>query len=201
MSQDSGVTWTDPVIISNIGERPADLTAQTMDKTGNIHFLQLTGKESLTIVDQLWNGSRWVAQTPKVIYISDRGVPSSLTASISSKGNLLVSVLVDYPYATNELQGSILSVDRSLGLPKEIQNPSPVILAPVGPSVSVAEEKTDVVQPSSQEPSVKNIKESPSWFVKNRNLIGVLLVGTILLLIIVIFRPISRKQNDLKKTS
>jgi hypothetical protein len=172
-----------------------------MDRAGNIHFLQLAGEENLTIVDQMWNGSRWIAQTPKDLYISDRGVPSAITASISSKGNLLVSVLVDYPYATNELKGSILSVSRSLGLPKGIQTPSPVILAPAGPSISVTEEKTDVVQPPSQDLSVKNIKETPSWFAKNRNLIGLLLVGTILLLVIVIFRPISRKQNDLKKTS
>jgi hypothetical protein len=201
MSQDSGVTWSDPVIISSIDERPADLTAQTMDKAGNIHFMQLAGKENLTIVDQMWNGSRWVPQTPKDLYISDRGVPSAISASISSKGNLLVSVLVDYPYAVNELKGSILSVSKSLGLPKGIQTPSPVILAPAGSSISVTEEKMDVVQPSSQDPSVKNIEDAPSWFVKNRNVIGLLLVGTILLLIIFIFRPISRKQNDPKKTS
>jgi hypothetical protein len=202
VSQDSGATWSDPVIISSIEDRPADLTAQAMDSAGNIHFLQLAGKNQIMIERRMWNGSRWISQASKDLSLSNRGIPSSITASVSSKGNLVVSVLVDYPEATDGLMANVLSVGKSIKLPQGGQTPQPAILVEAAePTAVVTAESPEIGEPAANDVSVQDIKEPQSLLSENRNLVGLFLVGGILLSILVVFWPLSKKHADQKKIS
>jgi hypothetical protein len=194
ISQDGGATWSSPVIVSSISANTT-LTTQIMDRTGNLHFLQLTTEDNLIILNHhMWDGSRWVSQKPKELYIQDRGVLSSITAGVSSKGNLLVSVLADYPYLTDELKSGILSVGKSLGLPEEIQTPYPAIITVAEPTVVATEEISNILETPTQISPVRGLNFSLSSLA-NKNLIGFLLLGGIIVLIFVIFRPNARKKR------
>jgi hypothetical protein len=150
----------------------------------------------------MWNGSRWIPQASKDLYTSNRGIPSSITASVSSEGNLVVSVMVDYSEMTDGLMTNVLSVGKFIDLPQEGQNSQPAILvAAVAPTVVATAESPAVIEPSAQDSPVQSIKETRSLLTENRNLVGLLLVGVILLLIVVVFWPLSRKHANLKKTS
>lgn len=194
ISQDGGATWNNPVIVSSISANTS-LTTQIMDRTGNLHCLQLTTENNLIILNHhMWDGSRWVSQKPKELYIQDRGVLSSITAGVSSKGNLLVSALADYPYLTDELKSGILSVGKSLGLPEEIQTPYPAIIAVAEPTVVVSEDISNILQTPTQTSALSGLTSSLSSLL-NKNLVGFLLLSGIIVLIIVIFRPNARKKK------
>jgi hypothetical protein len=200
ISQDGGVTWSSPVIVSSISSNTS-LATQTMDRAGNLHFLQLTGKDNLTFLSHMWNGSSWISQEPQELYIKDRGIPSSITAGVSSNGDLLVSVLVDYPYLTSELKWGILSLGKSLELPEEMQTPYPAIIAVAEPTSGVAEDMSNILQSTAQTLPVSDLNNLPSSSSRNKNLVGILLLGGLIVLISIIFLSIFRKHDNPKKTS
>ncbi len=198
ISHDGGLTWNRPIIVSSINT-DTSLTAQTKDRTGNLHFLQLTGEGNLLILNHMWDGSRWISQEPKELYIKDQGVPSSITAEVSSQGNLLVSVLVDYPYLTDESKSSIICISKSLGLPEEIPTSSPSFIATVEPAAVKTQETTDILQSPTQVPSVSDLSDSSPFLSKSQ--VGLLLLGGILVLLSIIFWPIFRNRDNPKKRS
>jgi hypothetical protein len=198
---DGGVTWGSPIIVSSI-DTNLSLTDQTMDRAGNVHLLQLTNQDNVIVLEQqMWNGSGWISQNPKEIYLRDQAIPSSITASVSSKGNLLTYVLADDPNLANGLKSSISSLNKSLNLPEEIPSPYPAIIPVAEAAVVLTEATSEVLQSPTQISPATDLNTSSSSLSQIKNLVGILLVGGILILIIVIFRPISRKPDKLQKTS
>lgn len=202
ISQDSGVTWSRPIIVSSVSTTTS-LTTQTIDLAGNLYFLQLTGKDNQMISGYKWNGLNWSSQVSKVLYIKEPRVLSSIAAGVSSKGHLLVSILVDYSSSlTEELESDILSTGISLGLPDKMPTPYPAVIATAEPSEIMTGETPNTaytVQPSAPVSSITSVSDFPSS--SSKNLVGFLLLGGILGLISIILWPISRKRANSKRLS
>ena len=115
------------MIVSDISSLES-LASQSMDKAGKLYYLQLTGVDNLTVLSHLWNGSGWILQESKELYVKDQGVLSFITAAVSSKGTLLVSVLTSYLPPKDDLKGRILSMSKSFEVPDQLQDPSPAII-------------------------------------------------------------------------
>jgi hypothetical protein len=197
-SQDGGLTWSRPLIISSVNANTS-LTSQTSDVAGNMYFLQLTGKNNQTIFSEVWNGSNWSGQDPKELYIKDSGIPSSITASVSPTGDLVATVLVNYPFLNDEYKNSVFSMSKPLELPEVIPTPYTAAIAVAEPKISVTEELPNVLESPPQVTSVTNLNDLPSSVSGNKNMVGFLLLGGVIVLIIVIFRPIVWKKNTRKK--
>jgi hypothetical protein len=174
------------------------LISQTIDRAGNLHLLELSGDRP-TISDQVWNGSQWTPQELKELYVRDRGIPNSIAGSISSEGNLLLSVAIDFPPTTGPVQDGIVSVDKSFSLPKDIPA-SPAYTIVTQPSVVATAGASDAVSSSTQTSPLSGLSDSQSSLERNKNIVGLLLVGGVLILIILIFRPIARRQKRVENS-
>jgi hypothetical protein len=200
ISGDNGLTWSSPVILSSVQDDPS-LTVQTIDKAGNLYFLQLSNEDRLKILDHTWNGSGWTSQEPKEFYIKDRGTPTALTAGVSSQGNLRLSVLVSYPDLTGQAKSGIWSLGKTLQLPPDVLAPAPAILPGLEASVVVTEPAADPLQSPTQVSPLQNLNRSSRPISANKNLVGVLLLGGIVVLLVIIFRPFTRPQANPKKST
>ena len=199
ISQDGGVTWSSPIIISSVNANSTSLMAQTMDQAGNLHLLELAGQDHPMISDQVWNGSQWSSEKVKELYVRDHGIPSAIAGSISSDGNLLLSVVVDFPPAIDQVAHGILSVDKSFNLPEDLPASLPYVIASQPVAASTAG-PSEVVSSSTQTSPLDNLSDPQASLEKNKNIVGLLLVGGVLILIILIFRPIARRQNRVENS-
>lgn len=193
VSQDGGLTWSNPAVITSIS-LARNLTAQTMDTAGRLYFLQLVSNDKTTILNKIWNGSNWISEEPKELYINDRVVPSSITTTITSNGNLLLSVLVDYPYLSDGLKNDLLTVGKSLELPEVTQTPYAAIIPSVQPTHIAAEATSAILLAPTPDLPVASSNKFWLFLSGNKNLVGFLLLGGILIMIVVVFRPLSRKR-------
>jgi hypothetical protein len=194
VSLDGGATWSSPATVSSLSAR-SSLNEGTIDAAGNLYFLQLTSNGYINLLDHRWNGSGWSAEQPKELYNKDPVVPSSITANITSTGNLLVSILVDYPNLTGEIKNEILSIGKSLELPEVLQTPYAVIFPDVEPTTIVDGETSATLQSPTPDAPLASSNNSPSFLSRNKNLIGFLLLGVILAFIAVMFWPVSKRQR------
>lgn len=200
VSQDGGRTWGSPTTVASI-DATSSLTTLAIDPSGTMDLLQLSSVDSLAIQDERWDGSAWTAQDPKELYVSDRGLATSIAAGLTSGGNLVVCVAVDYPFLTDVLKNDILSVGKSLELPAVIPTPYGAIIPAAKPIATVVEGTPNVLPVSTGVPSLAGLNDSPSFFSDHKNLVGFALLGGILVLIVAIFRPASSKANRQKKGS
>jgi hypothetical protein len=168
-----------------------------VDQAGNLHFFQLTAKEAqITLEHRMWNGSRWVSEEPKNIYIQDRGVPSSVAAAVSSSGDLFVSIVVDYPYLTDEVKTSIIRISKSVQLPAGIKTPEPSLIPTPQLVVTTTEDISGVLQPTEISPILPTSAPASS-----KNLVGLLLLGGLLALVSIFFLSPFRKRDKTKGPS
>jgi hypothetical protein len=199
LSRDGGLTWGQPAVVSSSGVMPG-LAALTIDRAGNLDFVQLDSTDNLFILDHRWDGSGWIYQTPKKLYLKDRSVPSSITANTTSKGNLLVSVSLDYPFLTDEKKNDILSLGKLVSLPKAVQTAYPAVLPAAKATAMMIKGTPDALQPSATDSPPAGLNDSPPFLYGTKNLIGFVLLGGIVLLLVRIFRPVSGKQKNQNKT-
>ena len=200
ISEDGGLTWSSPVILSSVQD-PASLTVQTIDNAGNLYFLQLSTDDHLKMIDYIWNGSGWTSQEPKEFFIKDRGTPTALTASVSAKGDLRLSALVSYPGRTSQMKNGILSLGKTLPLPPDLPAPVPAVLPVAEVGAVVTEAVSNPLPAPTQVSPVIDLNRPTNPIAKYKNLAGLLLLGGILVLLLLIFRPLSRVQPRPKKTA
>ena len=173
--------------------------AQTMDRAGNLHLLELAGQDHPMISDQVWNGSQWNSQEVKELYVRDHGIPSAIAGSISWDGNLLLSVVADFPPATDRVTHGILTVGKSFDLPKDLPASPPYLIAAQPAAVATAG-SSEVVSSSTQTSPLNSLSDPQASLETNKNIVGLLLVGGVLLVIILIFRPSARRQNRVENS-
>jgi hypothetical protein len=200
VSEDGGQTWSRPATASSL-QVTDSLTGLSMDRAGNLDLLQLSSTDAHLIEDNRWNGSAWVSQPPKEVYISDRGVPLSISANTSSQGSLVVSVSVAYPYLPDGARNDILSIQKSLEMPAAIPTPYAALIPALRPNITTNAATPDVAPLATKDLSAAGLDDAPSFLTGRRNLVGLLLLAGILVLIVAMFRPVSTKQKRQKSTS
>lgn len=197
-SLDNGLTWSSPVMISsvNINDLPI---APAVAQADNLHFLQLSNENGWIIRDDEWDGSRWAHQESKSLVIGGKGVPYSLSASISMKGDLLASVLVKYPESIDGLKTEVISIGRSLGLSGQISNSPSAIIPTNIPIATPKVDASDLTTLPTQTSPLIGLNDSSSFLSKIRNIVGFLLLVGILVSIVVFLLPGSRNRDRNRK--
>lgn len=191
-SQDSGATWSSPSKVSNIVEdRP--LNSATIDQVGDLHYFQVTGGENPVVMYHKWTNSAWTERDSRDLVARDRLDPLSIDASFSPEGYFLLSILVNQVVANDEITDSIWSTGQQLETSGNIAPPAPVYIPTAQADSIVLEETPLVMDTPTQASSMAGVDTSTPTVLKLRNLVGLLLLGGILSLIIIIFRPLPKK--------
>jgi len=193
ISRDGGETWDSVIKISSIKGKIIRTTSD-IDQAGNLHLIQLVSEDGLVMQDWKSDGSRWMIQEIKDLNMNENDIVS-IDAGVTVKGYLDVIVLVALPNLSGELENEILSFDRSLGLSEINQPLSPAVIS----TTEVAPILTALPnQPTPTEiPPLANLSDTPSQ--KNRNIVGLILVGGIIILMVIVIAPSYKKQRDQEK--
>lgn len=192
MSQDGGMTWSKPTIVSRTSGE-SSLVKLVVDPIGNLHLLQLVDEDKFFIDDRRWDGIRWNSQESKDLDIKNNGLPISLAASITSKGYLVAVTSMNYPDPGGLSKTEIFSLGYSLQMSGDIATPYPAYVPTVGPDNILIEDTPIALQTPTQISPLAGINDTKP--LVSKNLIGFLLVAGILVLIVFVVWPRSKKNG------
>jgi hypothetical protein len=199
VSKDGGMTWDRPVSLSSASTETSPVT-QTFDIAGKLYFLQIIDDVRMSIKDYIWNGSAWNSGESEELYTQNHVAPSSIVANTTSTGNIIVLVAADHPDHSDKLRNDILSISKSLELPKDVQTPAIARIPMIEPAQIMTEvTPTELSSPPTEIPAA-DTNELQSFLLRNKNLIGILFISGIVLLTIVVFRPLPGKHKSRKKS-
>jgi hypothetical protein len=194
VSEDSGSTWSKSHNMTGVNNYPTTV-ALANDGSGNLHFIQLvkntdaitTNQDDLILQDWEWTGSSWEFSSSSNMVIRGQGKNYSLTADITSKGFLGVSMLAEYSTFENIVKNEILTFNRFLGesnIPKEAM----VGLIPTPINLSGASEVPDTLPTQSVDLSALN-DDNLAMSRGVRNIIGIAIIVFVLIVTaILLFR-------------
>ena len=194
VSQDSGSTWSKSHNMTGVNNY-ATAVALANNESGDLHFIQLlkntdaitTNQDDLILQDWEWTGSSWEFSSSSNIVIRGQGKNYSLTADITSKGFLGVSMLAEYSTFENIVKNEILTFNRFLGesnIPKEAM----VGLIPTPINLSSATEVPDTLPTQSVDLSALN-DDNLAMSRGVRNIIGIAIIVFVLVVTaILLFR-------------
>lgn len=199
-SMDGGVSWNVPEVVAVSGKSSSSLVDAVMDGIGNIHFIQVDENDNIIVTNHRWDGSRWAHQEPNKLNVNKQVMPSLLSAEIDLRGKQFLTILVNYQDFSGALKNDIMSTARSLERLGEIPTHQPVLI-PTHTGDFMFEEISETPELPTQAPTPVNFNSSPSSLTRYENLVGYFIIGILLVIIIVVFRPPSkwRKLNENKK--
>lgn len=198
LSSDGGTSWSSPTVVSSLDD--AVLDHVSMDPLGNLYLLQLAGSEEPRLLDQRWDVSGWKLEEPLKLDInSEEWVPSSIVSSVSSNGYLVASILLDSLDSSAEKQRELLSITQFLDPSETIPTPYPALIATAGPGLMGTQEVLEIFETPIPASPLAGIQETQSFWLKNRNLVGLSLLGGIVILLVVFFLLGSRSNDKSKK--
>jgi hypothetical protein len=198
LSSDAGTTWDTPSTLSTPSDDAA-LTSATMDPFGNLYFLQLAGEKDPSILTQVWNGSGWKKQEPKLLGVDTKDLDFSTIASSASTGYLVASLAAASSDLTSEWRSEILSASQLLKHVGSSPTPFSAIIPnanPVGGAVTQDVLSVSGTSTPTQSP-LAAIQDTQPALSKTRNLVGFLLLGGIMSAIVLMFWASSsgKKKN------
>lgn len=196
VSQDGGLTWSRPATVSTVREVASPTV--TLDRAGNLHFLEIYNENPPTVTEQEWNGSVWTPQEAIQFNNMDQSSWISITASLTSHGVLNASLLANFPNSAGEWKYKIMSTVRNVGLNENLPTPAPALLATMKSEPLVPVSPSEILETPTQSSTLAEIDVSQSLRTRNRNLVGLLFVGGIVIVMVVIFRPRSKQSNKIK---
>jgi hypothetical protein len=166
-----------------------------VDQFGRLYDLQLTGPEKLTLLDQRWDQSAWDVEPPQTLEIDAKSwTPSSLVSAISSDGYLLASVLGDSVDLQAKSQSEIISLGQFVE-PSESAPAPYTALIPAAPITAGTQTLVNNSGISTPDTPFANIDDSQPFLAKNRNVVGLLLIGGVLIFFIFIILATSRSKG------
>jgi hypothetical protein len=194
-SRDGGITWELPAVISSANTDASQILAVS-EQAGGLYVLQLSAEDDLSILIQKWDGSRWSAQeASQKLSVRNRNAQASITASLTSKGYLLASILLDDFDSAGRLNDRILGLGRFVELSGDAQTALPVYIATPVPTKELVTENN--ATPTDASP-LANISDTSSSLSRSRNIAGILLLGGILTIIVIVLRPKTKKDKKLE---
>ena len=166
-SSDGGTTWSTPYTLSALTEATA-FNNISADLFGNLYYLQLTGPEESSVLDQRWDKSGWKVESPKVLNIDPKTWnPASVVSSVSSDGHLVASVLGASPDAKSKWQSEILSMSQFLQTAEVAPTPYPALIA-AAPVVVATQAVVEVAGTPASDSPLANIDDSQPFLSKQR---------------------------------
>jgi len=204
-SQDGGKTWGHVFDITNVAEQSSPVALAT-NGMGDMYLIQLvrndtasfSNQEKITLKDWKWDGSQWGAGETRDLNIKGSGMNYLITAGLTSKNFLSVSLSAEYVDINRELRSTVFRLNRFIedagGLGARVSGiipapifgedgGTPVVSAPI-PSPTPLENQSILVD--SNDPSEGITK----------NLVGVALIGVVVLVaIVLLFRNASQKKT------
>lgn len=183
-SQDLGESWNEPNEISSTEELV--LTDSVLDANGQIHFLQLTASQNLTIHEWLWNGSRWQLQESQDILVNlEEDIPTLFSAEITRDGSLQVVTVLEVTGEEEQKESRLFSFGRMVDVTGS--NPTvdlPILSQPVS-GISVTS-IPDLQSTPTLGPLLPEVNTSSP--LTSRNILTFTLVVATLIVVVIIFR-------------
>jgi hypothetical protein len=193
VSTDGGKTWG---AVNKIPSS-ADLNSEpdvSVDGTGNLHFVQVSGKESQIFEEWVWNQDHWQSFETRKVSKLELNSPPIVKSDVTSSGQLY-ALLQFEKQVKDGIESDIWSINRSL----EITDYVPPSAASIStPSSSAASLPTPELQstPTAESPLANLTDPQPPI---SRNLLGLILVIFVVLVIAIFMIPRKRKAPDTTK--
>jgi len=185
-SSDGGTNWSSSTTLSTLNNTTVVNHVST-DRLGNLYYLQLTGPEEPSVLDQRWGKSGWKIDSPRILDIDPKTwVSSSISFSVSSDGHLVASVLGDSTDIKSKWQSQIISLTESLESTGTAPTPYPALIAAT-PVVTATPMVMDVSGTPTPDSSLAGIDDSGTISSGTRNLVGLFLVGGVVAFFVLIF--------------
>jgi hypothetical protein len=193
-SMDGGTTWSAPNTVSSLTDEVVANHVST-DLYGNLYFLQLTGPDQPGVRDQRWDGSAWKNLPPRTLDIKpDTWDPALIVSSVSSDGNLVASLLGNSLAPKSTWQSEILSMAQSLEQKDPIPAPYPALI-PAAPAQLETPAASDLFGTPTPSSPLAGINDTQPFWLKNRNLIGLSLLGLVVAFLVLILLSTSRTKG------
>jgi hypothetical protein len=187
VSTDGGKTW------SAVNKIPssADLNAKpdvSVDDTGNLHFVQVSGKDSQIFEEWVWNQDHWQSFETRKVSKLELNAPPIVESEVTSGGQLH-AILQFEKKMKDGIESDISSINRSL----EIADYAPPSVATIStPPSSAASLPTPQLMPTlTSESPLANLAD-PQPPISKRS-IGIILVTVIVLFVGVFLIPRKNK--------
>lgn len=192
-STDGGFTWSSSVRIPTdavIDARPA----VSMGWDGTVHLLQVTGEDIQNLQEWELAGARWQLLETRKVSASELREPVSVDSGVTSDGSIYALMrFVSESASSAGMQTSILGIHRSLSLTGPEQPFLATISTPSAPLLSASTPDLEA-SPSVTQPPLGALADAEQG--SSRNIIGVILITTVVLFLLVFTLPRRRKDLD-----
>ena len=159
------------------------LTSLAVDRTGQLHLLQLSSDPGLDLREWVWNGSLWtILETANLNFETDAVIPRTFSVGVTSDDHLVAVSVVEVDH-DNGMEDRIVSVERILELLSEEQTPAAGVLPPQSITTSALPAESATEMPL----SLSEIDAPQSALY--RNIVGFLLIGAALVVTFIILKP------------
>jgi hypothetical protein len=192
-STDAGFTWSPAVRI------PTDALINSrsdvlMERNGTLHFLQVIGQDAQELQEWEFTGERWQLVENRKVSAQDLSAPPVIESGITLEGIMYALLQFETENPLNDgIETSLLNVRRSI----PISEPGQPYLASIStPSISAlsATEPDLQLTPSVTPPPLAVLNDQGQG--NNRNIIGIVLVTTVVIFLLVFTIPRRSKGTD-----
>ena len=193
VSLDGEIIWSSPVRIPGIADVDSQPSA-TVDRSGGLHFLQLTDQDSQVLQEWIWNEDYWQLLESRKVAFQDLNAPANVESGITYDG--IIYGLLQFERVLDEgIETDIISVRRDLEVSEPIQPflasvSTPSSLSPFTPTA----DPQPITTPTS--PLVNMDDPAPGT---NRNIIGFALIASAVVFILVVTLPRRSRSTNGKK--
>jgi hypothetical protein len=186
ISNDNGVTWNNPTVVSSTREKSVSIDAGT-DPNGQLHLLQLSGGEELMIQEWVSDGLRWSAQRSDVIFRNaEESIPLEFLVEIAPDGYLGIISILETRGADGILDYRLTGFGRYVDMILPVQPLPSSVVPPAALSVNLTVVPDVQSTPTFISPLVGVNNPVP---VVNKNAVGLVMIIIVLIILVVVIRP------------
>jgi hypothetical protein len=186
ISNDNGVTWNNPTVVSSTREKSVSIDAGT-DPNGQLHLLQLSGGEELMIQEWVSDGLRWSAQRSDVIFRNaEESIPLEFLVEIAPDGYLGIISILETRGADGILDYRLTGFGRYVDMILPVQPLPSGVVPPAALSVNLTVVPDVQSTPTFISPLVGVNNPVP---VVNKNAVGLVMIIVVLIIMVVVIRP------------
>jgi hypothetical protein len=191
-SSDGGKTWNAVDKISSDADLNS-IPAVSVDGTGNLHFVQVTGKDKQSFEEWEWSQDHWHLFESRKVSTLDLNSPPVVDSGVTSNGRLYALIQFE-KLMEKGIETDLASINRSLEITDYVPPSVAVIAIASGLSAPLP---TPVTQPTPTAGSPFADLNDPQPLA-NRNSIGLILV--IFLVVLIVFFIVPKKSKAPDKT-